>query len=205
MLVTPTETKRVPAVVCLFSTGLQDGELVVGPPSPPPAHSTMCSSILVPARRDPRAAGQARQQENGSHGRAAAAALVQSRALGPQRAANSLQNPTSSPLPITAGGLSLPPCHRLGNYFQKYLGKVLHNSLPRPRGEDTRLCEAVRYVVKLSKSPSEHQGAFPAKYSAPHMMLSNCFLNDLSLSAWLNLPARPFHTEDSLREKGLPT
>lgn len=92
-----------------------------------------------------------------------------------------------------------------GSVFKIYLGKVLPNSPPKPRGEDTRGCKAVRSVVKLSKSPSQHQGAFPTKYSAPHTVLSNCFLNDLSLSAWLNLPARPFHTEHSLREKGLPT
>lgn len=37
------------------------------------------------------------------------------------------------------------------------------------------------------------------------MRLSNCSLNDLKVSAWLNVPARPFRTEDSLCEKGLPS
>lgn len=47
--------------------------------------------------------------------------------------------------------------------------KVLHNSLPSPGTVDT---EAVRYIVKLSKSPSERGGAFSAKYSVPHVRLS---------------------------------
>lgn len=177
---------------------------LVPPPRLPPAAPRAAPSRRQPGR-DPRAAERARQRQNGFYGEAAAAARVPSWASGPERAANSLPNAGCPPPPATAGGLSLPPCHRLGNYFQKYLGKVLHDSLPRPRVEDTGVCKAVRYVVKLSKSPSKHQGAFSAKYSAPHTMLSNCFLNDLSLSAWLNLPARPLHTEDSLREKGLPT
>lgn len=82
-----------------------------------------------------------------------------------------------------------------GELFSKIfvMEKVLHNSLPSPGREAAKVCEAVREVVKLSKSPLEHQGAFPFKYSVPHMMLSNCFLNDLNVSAWLNLPARPFH------------
>lgn len=158
------------------------------------------ASLTRPSRRRTGTAAGARLPRHGHR-----SALAPAPAVGPERAANSLGNATCPPPPATAVGLSLPPCHRPGNYFQKNLGKVLHNWLPRPRGEDTRGCEAARCVVKLSKSPSEHQGAFPAKYSAPHTMLSNCFLNDLSLSAWLNLPASPFHAQDSLREKGLPT
>lgn len=91
-----------------------------------------------------------------------------------------------------------------GELFSKILvtEKVLHNSLPSRGKKAAKVCETVRNVVKLSKSPLEHQGAFPFKYSVPHMMVSNCFLNDLGVSASLNLPARPFHI--LCMKKGLP-
>lgn len=178
---------------------------MVGPPSRlPPA-----APRAAPSRRQPDET--LAPQDGHGGGRAAVAAwLPLPPWFRPQRRDPSVPR-TAYEMPRAP--LRPPPredCHRplvtgWGSILKKYLGKVLHNSLPRPRGEDTRGCAAARYVVKLSKSPSEHQGAFPAKYSAPHTMLSNCFLNDLSLSAWLNLPARPFHPEDSLHEKGLPT